>query len=675
LSGPLLLAVGLAAASPASAQQENPVYVDDSPRAWELFRQARDHARANLSEAVRVYQELLDDYAMKLLPVSEAAGDHFVTVRARVLAELKGSRRLLERFRLAETAEAQRLLESGLLRRVAVSRSMTEPGLEALLRLAQEDLESARFRSALDWLWQAVDHPDLEGRRRAHCWYMIGAAAAYLDLPGPLAEAIGALETAGGDGPLLRAQLERLAKAVSPLPDNGVTARNGGAAADLGRLVAQPIWSIRLDDTPLSRQLLDPLVGQRPRGRQVDQMRRSGTHLTAVPTVVDTGVFVNEGRIIHAVERFTGRPLWPPFVERRSTAGPERGTRQIADLNVVAISGGALVTITGHAYADAAASERTVVCLDAETGRLRWISRIDRLSASDELEGLVPHGDPVIGEGMVFVAARKVSRQLLTSCYVVALGLDDGRLRWARHVASSGGIRSRFARPFSSVVLHEGDLAIATAIGAVARIDATTGETLWLRRYHPPLSPYLAERRPWEVSGPVVTPDGIVAIRPDHRRIILLDWQGGNDAASAVATNREGWNSPRYLLADGRMVFAVGSEIRAFDVSALEHPRWRFPAPPDAEPANVEIRGRVQLVEGALVVPTSSGLLILDGDTGAVTRRVDLDAVGRPADASRADRPGCRGSRAGAGVDAAGGAGPRHGSCAGGGGHGDRGHR
>ena len=50
---------------PAAGQQDNPVYVDDSPRAWELFLLARDQAADNVGEAVRLYQELLDDYGEK----------------------------------------------------------------------------------------------------------------------------------------------------------------------------------------------------------------------------------------------------------------------------------------------------------------------------------------------------------------------------------------------------------------------------------------------------------------------------------------------------------------------------------------------------------------------------------------------------------------------------------
>jgi outer membrane protein assembly factor BamB len=635
--GLAVVAIVLAVGARAAAQQENPVYVDDSPRAWELFRLARDHARDNLGESVRLHRELLDDYGMKLLPVNEAVGDHFVAVRARVLAELRGSERLLERFRLTETAEARRLLDAGQWRRVALTRSLTEPGLEALLRLAQEDLESGRFHSALGWLWQAADHPDLTGRRAAHCWYMMGAAAAYLSRPGPLAEALNALEALGKEGRAMQAQLDRLVEAIGPPADHGISPLDRAGSAELGRLVAQPIWSVRLDDTPLSRRLLDPLGGERVNRRQVEQIRRSGLLLTAAPTVAGSAVFVNEGRIVHAVDRFTGRPLWPPFVERRAPGTMEQGSRQIADLNVVATTGSVLVTITGHAYADAARSDRMVVCLDVHNGQLRWARRIDRLSSLDELDGLFPHGAPVIAEGMVFVAARKVSRQLLTTCYVVALDLADGRLRWARHVASSGGIRSRFARPFSSILYHDGDLAVATAIGAVARIEAGTGQTRWLRRYHPPLSPYLAERRPWEVSGPVITPRGVIAIRPDHRRVITVDWHTGNELQSVPCTAREGWNSPRYLLADEQTVYAVGTEIRAFGLQNLEHPLWVFPAhsplgqqPSPLDADDVEIRGRVQLVGSGLIVPTVKGLLILDADTGEVVHRVDLDTVGNP---------------------------------------------
>ena len=72
------------------------------------------------------------------------------------------------RYALIETPQAQRMLQTGELRRLALTRTLTEPGLDALLHLAQADLESARFYSAIDWLREAVEHPDLGGRRAAH---------------------------------------------------------------------------------------------------------------------------------------------------------------------------------------------------------------------------------------------------------------------------------------------------------------------------------------------------------------------------------------------------------------------------------------------------------------------------------------------------------------------------
>ena len=112
----------------AVGQQDNPVYVDDSPRAWELFLLAGDQAADNLGEAVRLYQELLDDYGMKLLPVNLTAPDHFVSVRTRVLVDLAGNETLLNRYRITETAEADRMLQRGHLDQLALTRALTAPG-------------------------------------------------------------------------------------------------------------------------------------------------------------------------------------------------------------------------------------------------------------------------------------------------------------------------------------------------------------------------------------------------------------------------------------------------------------------------------------------------------------------------------------------------------------------
>ena len=364
------------------------------------------------------------------------------------------------------------------------------------------------------------------------------------------------------------------------------------------------------------------------------------TELTAAATVAGSVVYINEGRTIRAIDRFTGRSLWRPYVDRSANSTLSRSGDRIADLNIVVTEGNTLVTLTGHAYADgrdARAADRRVVCLDAGNGELRWARRIDRLDDTEEYGGLIPHGAPVVAEGAVFVLARKVSRQLLTSCYLISLDLADGRLRWARHIASSGGIRSRVARPFSSPIYHDGDLVVATPVGAVARIRADTGETRWLRRYPPPLNPIFAERRAWQIGGPVATPRGVIALRPDERRVLLLDWESGDELASVSATGRDAWNAPRYFLANEHAVYGIGREIRVFRLEALDRPIWRLPGPhlqsdSTAGPAieDLDIYGRVQLTDGSLIVPTPQYLLVIDDETGRIGQVVDADVAGNP---------------------------------------------
>ena len=220
-----------------------------------------------------------------------------------------------------------------------------------------------------------------------------------------------------------------------------------------------------------------------------------------------------------------------------------------------------------------------MVCLEVGTGELRWKVTIDRIGGVEDHEGLVPYGAPIIAEGLVFVLARKVSPQLLTSCYLIALDISDGELRWARHVCSSGGLKTRVARPFSTPAYVDGDLFIATAIGAIARLDAATGQTRWLRRFAVPITSYAAQRRPWELGGPVVISDRVIAIAPNQRHIVTLARETGDLLEVVDARTREGWATPRYLLGNDPWVYAIGREIRAFHLDDLTNPRWRLPDP------------------------------------------------------------------------------------------------
>ncbi|MBT8485021.1 MAG: PQQ-binding-like beta-propeller repeat protein [Phycisphaerales bacterium] len=639
----LLPVLGFVATSP--GQLGNPVYVDDSPQAWELIQLARAQASENEGEAIRIYQELLDDYGTKLIPLHPATDDEFVSVRDHVLAELMASDALLDRHRLMESAEATRLLEAREYIELARTRPLTAPGLEALLWCGQDALESGRFQTAASWLEPAITHPDLTARQAAHAWFMLGMAAHYAGIDGQRRQALAALTELGSPGGECRRELERLVALDVPTPaDSGATTLERTTTTDLEDLVAQTIWSAPLDDALIHRRFGERSTSRAPGSTSFERKQRQGELTTTTPTVVDNLVYTNEGHTIRALDRYTGRTIWTwTQVQRRRQSGPSNDSDQAGDLNVVTVSGDDLVTLTGHAFTATRSDDGQVVCLDAVTGDFRWARSLQRIGDDREFDGLFPHGAPIVAEGRVFLLARRVTKQLLTGCYVVALDLATGELSWIRHLASSGS-RSRSPRPFSSIVHRDRDVYVATAIGAIACLDAATGTTRWLRRYSVPVTVRSQERRPWEFGGPVVTDEHVIAVTPDQRSVVVIDRQSGDELRTHNAWPRGTWNSPRYLVASDRYLYAVGTEIRAFPLVALDQPQWSLPAPaesrlgglldepvpgtPMIEPPTLV--GRVQLADHALVVPTLSGLLLVDPETGVTLNQLEVERAGNP---------------------------------------------
>lgn len=654
------------------AQTENPVYVDDSPQAWEMFRQAQDQARHNAGEAVRLYQELLDEFALKLIPAIDAAGaaDHFKSVRQRVLASLRNDSALLERYRMIQKQPAEQMLKDSeqptadvaLLEQLALTRSLTDAGLEALLRLAQRELESGRFRRALAHLEEARLHPELAGRRAVHTTFMYGTASFYAGDADAAEQAHQDLGRLGVEAEALWQRLGELinARQQSALPQTAaVTALDMGAASDLQDVVAQAIWSVPLEDSLLRRRLAmmseDQPLSLAPAAaefaRRAEQERNADA-LTSIPTVVGETAFINEGHTIRALNRLSGRQLWS-YANASHLSFTERDLQGSLDLSVIAMDGNTLVTLTGHAQPGGRPEAGRILCLDAAAGTLRWSTNLSAppLVEAAANEQLFPHGAPVIAEGMVYVCARRVSMQSMTSAYVVALDLNDGKVQWLRYITSSGGMRA--LRPFDTLVHHRGDLYVSTAVGATARLNPRNGETKWLVRFTSPFNTGLAEqsRRPWDMTGPVVTHRGVLAIEPSLRRVSLLDAETGATLESHEAGAASDWSSPRYLLADDERVYSIGTEILAFDLDDLEHAAWRLPGPqtssarsgapgaqqPDERASSrrvefsaLDLRGRVQLVEGALIAPTGAGVLVIDSQTGEITNSLPIHAAGNP---------------------------------------------
>jgi len=632
--------LGLALTAPATAQQDNPVYVDDSPQARELLRQARDQTRENAGEAVRLYQELLDDFGLRLVPSTDAGGEQFSSTRQRVIAALTADQDLLNRYRLVQTPAAEQLLQNGELVKAAMSYTLTEPGLEAMLRLAQRELEAGRFHSSLGWLLQSQSHPDHFGRRAAHSRFM--AALAYHDLGDQVAaqaqrDAMLAIEP---EGRTFEQELARLIESPGPAIDLGVTTLDRGPEPGLTDVVPQAIWTTPLEDSLQRRRLRAVADNDDPANNNpVDARMRDADVATSSVTVVGPIAYINEGHTILALDRLTGREMWSYQDLSQLALTEPGGGLEAWDMSVVAAQGDTLITLTGHAQANRRSDSGRVICLDAIDGSLRWSAPLKGIIDAAADEELFPHGAPILMEGRVYVMARKVSSQLLTSAFVVALDAGDGSVVWTRYVAGSGGLRIA-ARPFDSLVAKGGALYVASAVGATARLEPATGEIRWLRRFNVPINTPISDqtRRPWEMTAPVVTDHGLVTLQPDSRRVVMLDLDTGDELANHSAATSGDWNSPRYLLTDGQQVYSVGSDIRCFRTDNLQEPIWRLPAPAvqqeaadEAPPVeSLELRGRVQLAGDRLIAPAAEGVLVIDAVTGAVEQTLPIDATGNP---------------------------------------------
>jgi outer membrane protein assembly factor BamB len=627
-------------AAPAFAQQDNPVYVDDSKRAWEQFQRAEEQRRDNLGEAVRIYQALLDEFGRSLIPALATSRNHFRTVRARVLDALRSDDELLSRYREMNSAEAQRLLDMNALPAVAARFPLTDAGLKAMVGLAQDHLENGRFEMARLWLDEAAQHPALDVDTEQSVIIMSTMAAQYLHDAAALERLADHVQETPRLARIVQPIMERIAALnVEPAMPDGITSFERTEADDLTDLVAQAIWEVPLVDSLLRRQTTTLTSGFEPEPQYTERWLDADL-LTIAATATDDLVYINEGHRIHAFNRLTGHWQWSYDDRHRRSSMLTYENELTLDLNAITVSEGALVTLTGHAYSQKRSGQGAVVCIDPETGEGRWrvVLAEAGLPGSEERDELFPHGIPVIHEGSVYMLARKVSKQLLTSTYVVALDLANGNVQWVQHVCSSGALR-RVGRIMSSLVVRDGDIYVATAVGAIARLDAGTGSVRWLQRFSVPITGLATTQvhRPWEISVPVVTDKTVIALQPDQTMVVVLDRETGDVLTTHPCRAAERWNSPTYLLSDGEYLYAIGSDIRAFHLELLDTLAWQYPPPMQETAPNqsvmrpsLNLRGRVQLVDEALIVPSLESLLILDRETGRTQHALDMPGVGNP---------------------------------------------
>ncbi len=629
----VVVLASLALKGSAWGQLESPVTVDDSPWAFQTLRMAEDMIVPNPGEASRLLQSVLDQAPLKLVPISADRPDQFVSARRRIHTLLQSHDSLLDRYRQMEGPVAEERLAKGDLEGAAQSMLLTLAGLRAQLELAQRDAEAGQFNLASTRLAEVANHPDLSDKRlRATYWTLRGITAIGLDRTADADVAVQSLQA--GDDEASKSGLSLLQRMRGGFP----TAReDANSLFDTTGVIESAndwhrIWSEASIGMLFDRRMrsIEDMMYTTPQDRE--RRRRDGELLTATGAVRGSMLYVNEGSVVRAMDRFSHRERWSAKV---APLTPDRESGSVGDLNLITLRGDALVVVMGFAFSEERSAGGLLARLDVETGDAIWRVNLAHLPGRADLSDLFPHGQPIITDNTVYVMARRVTAQMEALAYVVAIDLSTGNLRWARFISSASGRVSGSHRWYSTLTERDGDLYVSSSLGSVARLHGTNGEIAWLRRLPAPIRESREDLRPWEIGAAAVTNDSVLALSPDESRVFVFDRSTGADRASYSTGPSEVWGDVRYIFSAGETIFAVGADVCAFDADELSAPRWRLStglgSGVTSDRPNLGIRGRVHLATDTLLVPRSQDLVVVAADTGRVLQRIALAEPESPA--------------------------------------------
>ncbi|MBL8746786.1 MAG: PQQ-binding-like beta-propeller repeat protein [Phycisphaerae bacterium] len=593
----------------------SPVFVDDSPLAYDgLIRAGELAAVGNLDEAIRVLQNLLDTEAERLL-AAPGEPDLFTTVRGRVHAALMSNRPLLDRYRALEEPTAKKLLLSERLEDVERARLLTPSGYEAALRLTQRQIEAAQFHAAARTLAQLDRHPDRAGDLGRDAAELLTLAVSYQ----------------GAESS--RETKERLAswRREASLPDwNGSpavipdiptprTAFASAPATNLSDLLARPLWSDEMGDRLPFDSTINP--------RNMNPTPREGAlWLYAIPTAMGDTIYANDTHTITAWNRFTLSQKWRARIEpiqgKRYPVGQSQG---FEELSGVAADATYVVALMGLAIQNTDTPRRSLMCMDARSGSVRWTRLLEDFPLSEPADSSL-RGPVMIDQGIVVAMVQKdLMRRRLEGSSAIGIDARTGELRWSRPLGSSGSLAYGL-RPsiIDAPTVHRGVMFVVNRLGFIAAVETTSGRVHWIRRWAGrPMTQAHADQ-PWESNSPLVFDDAVFAVTPDRQEIVRLDPATGLVTGRCPASK---FDNPDYLVVAGGMLVGVSStglvaaELASFGPDSSTARCARFQAG--------QIRGRVLAFGDQVMVPVIEGVAVYDPKRGPEpTLRIPLDKPG-----------------------------------------------
>ena len=649
--GLFVLGAVFLASSPVEAQVNTAnavVTVDDSPTAQQFYREALAQSTGNPKRAAELIVALLDEYPGRVLGENDEEPEVFLSVRALVISLLQSNPELLNEYQSAASSSANILLESMLLEEAFESRPLTNAGFEAGLRISQRRMENGSFGSALYLLneIEAWDHQNEQSLRIDIVRALAAGFAARESTGSERDELIDvrdqALAEVGKIDAALQNQLQDVLNSASEYSGRRSIGSTENSSAKTKRIDNENwarIWTNELLDTLFRRRYIDPQTGQPTSQARADRALQLGSSMTSVPVVVGDMILVNEGLLIRAWDRLTGRTIWA------HSFGSSVGLRPsglVGDLGEIVVNGDAAVTVVGHAFGSDRDGSGEIVRFNPETGEERWRIRPDRLKSDQDLKDAFVSGPPIIHGDVVFLPLRKVNNRLETIEFVVAIDLDLGELRWVQPLGSSGGVRMGSSRPFFRLAILDGDVIVCSPVGVAARLDGLTGRPQWLRTFEIPLRSPQGSSQPWQIGGPVLLRTGIASISPSLNEWILLNPENGDLLQNYPIGVGTPLGAAKYLLASDEnemgteLIIGVGNGIHVIDSANPTVMRWSYEGTNSSGssttyPPEVKlIRGRVQVASDGLAVPTLSGLAIVSLDDGEIDGIIGDGSIGNP---------------------------------------------
>lgn len=379
----------------------------------------------------------------------------------------------------------------------------------------------------------------------------------------------------------------------------------------------------------------------------------AGMRLDVIPVVDGNVLYYQDGAKLCARNLDTGlapigwndysagTPAMPIGASLTVTLTPESiftvmGQRRGFDPGVGGLGG-----FMGGMYRGAARREPAtrLVCVDRSTGRPRWIVGPHDLPDQASLRFLAFSSSPLVVGRNVYVLGRGGKGGQFNDCYVLCFERTSGQLVWASYIASSNTNAFGFGQfggptnDLSHLSYSGGRIFVQTNVGAVASIDADTGNILWLDVYPrkgpgnegQPMVPFamgggVPQATPWTYNAPLIEGGNVFVLPTDSSALLVYDAFSGR---LVQQMNLADFDQPNVLLAaDGDQVIFAG-DLKLWCVNWRMYDAAKYAAGDqscifwrqdflDVSP----IRGRSFVTSRIVYVPTGDRLYEIDRRTG-----------------------------------------------------------